>query len=237
MLRRLHPSVHVLKSEGNGLIALSKPRNLLCTPPAVVDKKVKTRLLVDGVYDEELECYHHSDADDRLYMLHRLDAGTSGVILLSTCQKTALAVKRLFKSRLVSKEYKALVFRARSASQLDVPAAGRAVWRDALPWRDKKIVPAETLLVGSRQMTPSTALLTLRPKTGFTHQLRLQCAARRMPIVGDSKHGNFALNRTYPGPKRLYLHSTSISFELSGCRFSFECPLPTEFLDTTYMTG
>ena len=232
MLGRLHPSVHVLRSEANGLIALTKPRNILCTPPAAGNAAGKPRLLVDAVYDEELECYHHNEAEDRLYLLHRLDAGTSGVLMLSSCQKTALAVKRLFKSRLVSKEYKALVF----CTRVDVPAGG-AVWRDDdLPWREKKSVPAETLLVGSRQMTPFTALLTLRPKTGFTHQLRVQCAARRMPIVGDSKHGNFALNRSYPGPKRLYLHSTSISFELSGARFSFECPLPPAFLDTTYKT-
>jgi hypothetical protein len=62
---------------------------------------------------------------------------------------------------------------------------------------------------------PSVLLINLRPKTGFTHQLRIQCGLNGLPIVGDKIYGNFTLNKLINHKrtnhkKRLYLHSFSI---------------------------
>ena len=78
--------------------------------------------------------------------------------------------------------------------------------------------------------------MQLDPKTGRSHQLRVQCARRGLPIVGDQTYGDFRLNREFArhtGLKRLFLHSlsTSINYELAGRDFSFSAsaPLPGEF--------
>ena len=237
-LRRLNPYVSVLRAESNGLVALVKPTNMLCVPAQAKASGKKTRVIVDAPYDDEQECFDLGGSE-KLYLLHRLDAATSGLLLMSTSKETARQVNRLFKQRLVQKEYKALVFcPPRWQGLLE-----EVVWSDDLPWRDKTVA-AETVLVAGNRVVgtdPPTALLTLRPKTGFTHQLRIQCAKRLFPIVGDSRHGNFQLNRAFfssrpqddkePGPsRRMFLHAESLSFRIGEQQLSFHAPLPPEFL-------
>lgn len=80
------------------------------------------------------------------------------------------------------------------------------------------------------------SLLRLEPHTGRSHQLRVQCARRRLPIVGDQTYGDFARNREFArrtGLKRLFLHSlaTSFTYDWQGraCSFAAEAPLPADF--------
>jgi 23S rRNA-/tRNA-specific pseudouridylate synthase len=79
-------------------------------------------------------------------------------------------------------------------------------------------------------------LVELRPVTGRTHQLRVQCAKRHLPIVGDATYGDFRRNREFAkatGLKRLFLHSvdTRLEYSRGGRTFAFhsEAPLPEEF--------
>ena len=99
-------------------------------------------------------------------------------------------------------------------------------------------VPAETRfqLVKHTQKAFSTALIRLEPRTGRSHQLRVQCAKRRLPIIGDQTYGDFPLNRSFAKAnktKRLFLHSleTSFTYEFAGKKFAFKAsaPLPQEF--------
>jgi 23S rRNA-/tRNA-specific pseudouridylate synthase len=83
---------------------------------------------------------------------------------------------------------------------------------------------------------PRLALIQLEPRTGRSHQLRVQCARRNLPIVGDQTYGDFSRNRTFAkstGSKRLFLHSmtTGFDYEYRGTRqtFSATAPLPEEF--------
>ena len=78
--------------------------------------------------------------------------------------------------------------------------------------------------------------MQLEPQTGRSHQLRVQCARRGLPIVGDQTYGDFRLNRefaTATGCKRLFLHSldTRFSYEFGGRTFQFaaSAPLPADF--------
>jgi 23S rRNA-/tRNA-specific pseudouridylate synthase len=219
--------VRLLRAESNGLLAIAKPVNLQCVPPSL-SGKARAKLIVDAPYDESQECFHVGDVapEKKLYLLHRLDSGTSGVLLLSVYKETAARVKKLFKSRLVTKDYRALVF---CPTGWKAPS-DREDWRDELPWREK-VVQAQTSLRSAQRLEPSMALLSVRPRTGFTHQLRLQCARRNLPIVGDSAHGDFERNKRFAGPKRrLFLHAERIALQLpDGPPLSFHAPLPPEF--------
>jgi 23S rRNA-/tRNA-specific pseudouridylate synthase len=122
------------------------------------------------------------------------------------------------------------------------------VWRDRLAiakhggrirtGADGGHVPAESRMrvvqMGRRE--PKRSLLRLEPLTGRSHQLRVQCAKRGLPIVGDQTYGDFARNREFArlaGTKRLFLHSreTSFTYEFLGRQHAFtaEAPLPEEF--------
>jgi 23S rRNA-/tRNA-specific pseudouridylate synthase len=80
------------------------------------------------------------------------------------------------------------------------------------------------------------ALLELKPHTGRTHQLRVQCAKRQLPIIGDQTYGDFRKNREFAKAaktKRLFLHSleTLVRYQWAGrvWRFAAKAALPAEF--------
>ena len=82
------------------------------------------------------------------------------------------------------------------------------------------------------------ALVKLEPKSGRTHQLRVQCASRGMPIIGDRTYGDFSLNRKIAKStkiERMLLHSTQIEINLSKpdlppLRWVVESPVPRNFI-------
>lgn len=226
--------VEVLARDGNGLAALSKPFGVLSHPNEAGDQR---RSLLTAGYDFDEEAY--SWEGGRLWLLNRLDSVTSGVILVAADRVLAAAIRAQFKKREVRKAYRALVF--------GVPTAPRATWKDLVAVdRSRGRVrssagaglPAHTemTLVRAGGGDPRISLLALEPKTGRSHQLRVQCSRRGLPIIGDQTYGDFARNRQFAkraGTKRMFLHSlsTAFSYEIGGRRFSFaaEAPLPEEF--------
>ena len=99
-------------------------------------------------------------------------------------------------------------------------------------------IPSETdfEVIKHTQRNFSTSLIRLEPRTGRSHQLRVQCAKRHLPIVGDQTYGDFALNREFAKAtksKRLFLHSseTSFNYEFHGTSHAFtaRAPVPREF--------
>jgi 23S rRNA-/tRNA-specific pseudouridylate synthase len=234
--------VEVLGHDGNGLGALSKPAGVLSHPNE--RGKDRGRALLDAEYDLEAECFVWADAasgaERRLWLLNRLDSATSGVILVAADGKLADDVKAQFQRKAVAKTYVALVF--------GTPRVLREVWRDRLAVERKGGVvrsgtagghiPAESecrVLRAVRGPQP-LALLELKPHTGRTHQLRVQCAKRQLPIVGDQTYGDFRRNREFAKStrtKRLFLHSleTLVRYQWAGRQWNFSAraALPVEF--------
>jgi 23S rRNA-/tRNA-specific pseudouridylate synthase len=231
--------VRLVARDENGVAAFAKPAGVLSHPNTAKDRP---RALLTCDYDSDRECFVWRGSDDfeaRLWLLNRLDSATSGVILAAADEGLAEAIKIQFARRQVHKTYQALVF--------GTPRAQKEVWRDRLAV-DKRHgmiragadgnVPAESFFsVLRRRPKPlPLALVQLDPKTGRSHQLRVQCARRGLPIVGDQTYGDFRLNREFArhtGLKRLFLHSldTRFSYELAGRSYTFaaSAPLPGEF--------
>jgi len=231
----LGPDVRMLRADPTGLAAFDKPAGILSHPNEGADTP---RSLLTCRYDQEKECYVWTDAagaEQRLWLLNRLDGATSGVILVAAGAELARAIKEQFARKRIRKVYQALVFCKRSERF--------QVWRDLLAVQKGGSavhghVPALTQMqfVRHGQGAFSTALLRLEPQTGRSHQLRVQCAKRHLPIVGDQTYGDFPLNRALAkatGMKRLFLHSleTSFTYEFGGKAHDFKAtaPLPREF--------
>lgn len=176
----------------------------------------------------------------RWYLLNRLDAPTSGVILLSGVEEVAQQVKRLFAEHKVAKTYVAAV--------KGIVRRNKEVWRDYIKtMRTSGVLrsavatgPANAFaqmeLLQSGAASPARCLVQLQPQTGKTHQLRVQCAHRHLPIIGDATYGDFTFNRLIArnyGHKRLFLHcaKTALKFRLgdSTVVFAAESPLPAAF--------
>ncbi len=235
----LGEGVAPLTRDANGLAAFNKPAGLLSHPN---ESKDEVRSLLTGRYDKEAQCFAWTAADGtprRLWLLNRLDSATSGVILTAASEKLARAVREHYAKKQVNKTYQALVFGR--------PHKNFEYWRDQLAVKKSHgqirtamigNVPAETRfqLIKHTQKAFSTSLVKLEPRTGRSHQLRVQCAKRQLPIIGDQTYGNFALNREFAKmhqTKRLFLHSleTSFTYEFAGQSHAFKAtaPLPPEF--------
>ncbi len=224
--------VRVLAADPNGLLALEKPAQLLSHPNTARDHG---KSLLRALYDLDAECYQweggaDSPAPGRLWLLNRLDSATSGVILGAVDPAVAAAVRREFAAGRVKKTYLALVF--------GTPRRPRESWTDSLAVerRNGKLrtrdggnrrATAEAILEKRFSGPQDVSLITLVPGTGRTHQLRVQCARRGLPIVGDKTYGRFRANREFvriTGDKRLFLHcaATSLAYTHNGRTFRFE---------------
>lgn len=236
----LASGVEQLTRDANGLAAFNKPFGVLSHPNASQDEP---RSLLTCRYDKEDQCFQWkaSDGTDRrLWLLNRLDSATSGVILVASDEKIATAVRQHYARKQVNKTYQALVF--------GKPQLKAEVWHDMMAVKKGQgqirsaavgNIPAETRfqLIKHTQKAFSTALIKLEPRTGRSHQLRVQCAKRHLPIIGDQTYGNFGLNKSFAKTtknKRLFLHSleTSFVYEYAGKKWLFKAhaPLPEDFL-------
>ena len=233
--------VEVIQFHDAGLIALNKPAGVLSHPNK---RGEESRSLLQANYTQTGEYYLWHDSENcehRAWLLNRLDSATSGVVLLATDGELATHIRILFKSKRIQKYYTALVF-GRPISRQDV-------WHDRIAVQKfggqirtagRGNIPAEAgmqLLKTLTTASPPLSLIQLEPRTGRSHQLRVQCAHRHLPIVGDATYGDFRLNRDFAKSsttKRLFLHSarTSFDFEWGGKqhRFKAEAPIPSEFL-------
>ncbi len=235
----LATGVHLLAGDANGLAAFDKPFGVLSHPNSSQDEP---RSLLTCRYDKETQCFSWKAADGserQLWLLNRLDSATSGVILTAASEKLAIAIREHYLRKQVTKIYQALVFgqpHKNSESWYDQVAVKniRGQLRTSLIGN----VPAETLyrLIKHTQRNFSTSLIRLEPLTGRSHQLRVQCAKRHSPIIGDQTYGDFARNRSFAKAtknKRLFLHSleTSFTYEFAGrtCAFKATAPLPADF--------
>jgi len=239
----LGTEVEVLTSAPGGLFAFNKPAGLLSHPNM---NSEQPRALLTCEYRINGECYRWTDAAGavrHLWLLNRLDSHTSGVILgVLDNPELAKAIRALFLHKHIQKSYHALVF--------GKPSQAQEVWKDRLEIEKRggqvrakagNGIPSEShvrVLKQRRDAQPSLALIELTPRTGRSHQLRVQCAHRRLPIVGDATYGDFGANRALAklsGIKRLCLHSHSTSFEYEHAgqvvKFSAVAPTPKAFLD------
>jgi 23S rRNA-/tRNA-specific pseudouridylate synthase len=235
-----------LAEHPSGLLAFDKPVGIRTHPN---DAKPDPRALLRAAYDTEQEAYRWTDSDGHphtLFLLNRLDAPTSGILL--ACQNEACLgpARAAFEDGKVTKRYFALV--------AGLPAHRQTVWQDRLVrergphgnWTVRIARPGEKT-PGADAVTHVNALaldrhglgitlLELLPATGRTHQLRVQCAARRLPVLGDSTYGDFRRNRELARrtrcSDRLMLHAADLLITLDTpgfAPFQAHSALPQEF--------
>ncbi|MEZ0396796.1 MAG: RluA family pseudouridine synthase [Anaerolineales bacterium] len=167
----------------------------------------------------------------QLWIVHRLDKVTSGVILFARTAAAHRSLSLLFERGGVRKVYRAIVcgrppweeHTARHPLRLD---SGRR-HRTVVDGRRGK--PCETTFRVMERFA-AHALLEALPATGRTHQVRAHAAALGFPLLGDS---------LYDAPStslisRPALHALSLSFEFEGRRCDFSAPYPTDFEDALY---
>ncbi|MBG6054054.1 23S rRNA pseudouridine1911/1915/1917 synthase [Salinibacterium sp. CAN_S4] len=171
-----------------------------------------------------------SGAAERAGIVHRLDVGTSGLMVVAKTESAYTALKRAFHDREVHKIYHAVVQGHPDplTGTIDAPIGRHpgASWKFAITADGKSSVTHyETL-----EAFPSASLLEIELETGRTHQIRVHMAAQRHPCVGDTMYGADPTISAKLGLSRQWLHAKRLGFEHPATRepVEFQSPYPTD---------
>jgi 23S rRNA pseudouridine1911/1915/1917 synthase len=171
-----------------------------------------------------------SGAAERAGIVHRLDVGTSGLMVVAKSESAYTALKRAFHDREVDKIYHAVVQGHPDplAGTIDAPIGRHpgASWKFAITAEGKaSVTHYETL-----EAFPSAALLEIQLETGRTHQIRVHMAAQRHPCVGDAMYGADPTISARLGLTRQWLHAKRLGFEHPATReyVQFESEYPAD---------
>lgn len=212
--------------EDENLLVINKPVGLMVHP----DGKSKGPFLTDWLLKKFPETKNVGELWPGI--VHRLDTGTSGVLVIAKNQPTYLWLKKQFQNRKVSKVYNAFVWGEMKEDRgiIDKPI-GRSKndfrQRSAERGKKGKIRDAITHFVVKKR-AQGFSFLEIRPKTGRTHQIRVHLKAVGYPVVGDLL---YAPKRPLAlGFNRLALHAFSIEFDNpTGKKIFVTAPLPEDF--------
>ncbi|MBT7893135.1 MAG: pseudouridylate synthase [Deltaproteobacteria bacterium] len=197
-------------------VAINKPAGLL-VHPSIIDKHEPDNAL--HILQNQIE--------QSVYMIHRLDKPTSGVLIFGLSSKAARGCVAAFTAGDVQKTYLAIV-RGYTDEQLVIDHPLKSVPDKIMRGREKQNKPSKPALTHIRQLaqieqpvavgrypTSRYSLVEAHPKTGKMHQIRRHLKHIRHPIIGDTKYGDPLHNRSFRdlwNAHRLLLASTELEF-------------------------
>jgi 23S rRNA pseudouridine1911/1915/1917 synthase len=149
-----------------------------------------------------------------VYLVHRLDLPTSGLLVFARTRDANKRLGEAFKVHDVEREYRAVCAGAVTAQTIEQPVDGkRAVTH-----------------VGVIETFPTATLVSARLETGRTHQIRLHLAGLGHPVLGDHQHGGETGRTFVPRAPRLALHAAVLGFvhPATGAKVRYESPMPDE---------
>lgn len=210
------PQVRVI-FEDSDIIVIDKPAGIT-THPAPGE----TDVTISELFLDKFKGMPKTDRDN---IVHRLDKGTSGIMVLAKNEEARAHLAKQFAARKVSKTYLALVFGRMKPTEgvIDMPLARDLVSKNRIAPADEG-KDAKTIYKVLTQYK-GYALVSANPKTGRTHQIRVHFAALAHPLYGDVRYG-----AKETGVKRIFLHAAELSFihPTEGKRVKFKSELPVE---------
>lgn len=158
---------------------------------------------------------------ERVWLVHRLDKATGGVLLLALNARAASDLAQQFAAKTMHKTYLALSDRKPAKKQGRVKGgmakSRRGAWK--LTRGDENFAVTQ---FHSYSLAPDLRLFVLHPHTGRTHQLRVAMKSLGSPILGDDLYGGTPAGR-------MFLHAWQIEFHYRGEHFLITAPLSAEW--------
>lgn len=214
-----HPPEHrglALLYLSDQLLVVDKPSGLLSVPGRHPGKEDCLSRRVQAEFPDAM-------------IVHRLDMGTSGIVVMGRGARAQRELSIQFQERRVRKRYQALVdghWTAAATGEIDLPIG---VDEAKHPKQKVDHVAGRPCLTRYRVLdggsAPAVSRIELEPMTGRSHQLRVHMEAMGHPILGDDFYGTAA---SCAKAERLMLHACRIEFEHpeTGARLCIECPPP-----------
>ncbi len=213
------------------LIVVDKPAGMVVHPAAGHDSGTLVNALLHHVTD-----LSGIGGEKRPGIVHRLDRGTSGLMVVAKNDAAHEELSRQFHDREVEKEYVALVWgEVLAGRRIDAPIGRDPGDRKKMSARARRSREAVTRITRAEPFGRALTLARVAIHTGRTHQIRVHLSAIGHPIVGDSFYGG--VHRRVPGDLRAithldrpFLHAARLAFThpTDGRRMEFESVLPPD---------
>ena len=212
------------------VVVVNKPAGLVVHPGAGHPTGTLVHALLHHVQD-----LSGIGGETRPGIVHRLDKGTSGVMVVAKNDTAHQELARQFHDREVEKEYVALVWgTVHNRKRIDLPIGRDPVHREKISTRARRARAAVTRVTWAKAL-PGLTLIRVAIATGRTHQIRVHLSAIGHPIVGDALYGGVHKRvandvRAVQRLTRPFLHAERLAFThpRTGERLSFEAPLPDD---------
>lgn len=220
------PPIEILHQD-DALVAVNKPAGMPVHRSQMVNDAA--HYLVD-VLREQL--------GGNIYLAHRLDRATSGVLLVARSSAVAAALGEQFMGREVHKRYLVVVrgWPDPAEGVIDYPLSGA---RETGPRREARtryrlLATTEVAIALGRYPQQRYAFVEAEPETGRFRQIRRHLAHIHHPVIGDCQHGRSDHNRLFKqhfACHRMLLHAASITFHhpLNGAPMTLSAPLDGEY--------
>jgi 23S rRNA pseudouridine1911/1915/1917 synthase len=212
------------------VIVVNKPAGMVVHPGAGHERGTLVNALLHHVTD-----LSGIGGELRPGIVHRLDKGTSGAMVIAKNDAAHQQLARQFHDREVEKQYIALVWGlVQQRKRIDLPIGRDPVHREKISTRARRARTAVTRVTWARHI-PGASLLRVAIATGRTHQIRVHLSAIGHPIVGDSLYGG--VHRRVPHAlravqrlERPFLHAERLAFThpRSGEPLAFTTPLAAD---------
>ena len=214
------------------LVVISKPSGLAVHPSEMVHDRITALSLVR----DAVGCFVHP--------AHRLDRGTSGVLVFTKDREACGKLMQGFASRDFRKSYLCVVRGwAADSGRRDAPlkhSNGKDVQEAVTAWTTL----AKTEIEGpcGNYATARYSLLHVLPETGRFHQIRRHMRDENHPLIGDTQEGDSRQNRFFrekTGVNRLMLHALSLEFQhpVDGRTMTIRAPVTEDFLAPFKLLG
>lgn len=223
-----------VRYEDEHLLVVAKPADLVVHPGTGHEAGTMVQALAEAGY-----LLAPAGGSVRPGIVHRLDRGTSGLLVVAKTDAAFQGLVGALRDRTVERRYVALVQGVPpvATGRVDAPI-GRdprdrkrfAAVPDGKPAITRWEVIAEGRIPDLPPDRAAVALLSCALETGRTHQIRVHLTYGGHPIVGDSVYGNTLLATEALGLERPFLHAAKLGFEhpITGVRVEVEEPLPAD---------
>lgn len=214
--------------EDESYVAVNKPNGLLVHRTRIAEEKKEFALQM-----------LRDQLGYQVYAAHRLDRGTSGVLLFAKNPKSVAPIVSAFEDKQVNKVYYAIV-RGYTPEEdtIDSPIRPDKDHKHKAPQdavtHYERLATVELPIPVGRYSTSRYSLVKVEPETGRMHQIRKHFAHIRHYIVGDKRHGDWRHNQMFReqlGSPHMLLHSATLAFvhPVHGDMIELKAPLPQHF--------
>jgi 23S rRNA pseudouridine1911/1915/1917 synthase len=223
---RPEPEGVPVRYEDDHLVVVAKPAGMVTHPTA----SRRSGTLVNRLLGMDIPL-SGLGGPERPGIVHRLDAGTSGLLVVAKDDETHRRFTEMLAAHEVGREYLALV---RGQVEHDAFTVEAPLGRDRARVVVRRGTGVEAVTdFEVRERFPDATLVVARPRTGRTHQIRVHLRSIGHPILGDRAYGGGGDDARRLGLSRPFLHAWRLAFAhpVTGERIEVEEPLPDDLLE------